>query len=298
MLGALDLRSQLYFRAELTTPFAVAVPAEPDVIRFHVVARGTCHIALDSGEAEQLHAGDLVLVPRGVAHLLADAPARDPVPLGHALAVSGFDGSGPLRAGGGGATSVLVCGHFAFGAGELHPILVSLPPLLVLRGEGSAGWAWVEALVRRVEQEAAVLRVGSGAVARRISEILLIEVLRAHAAADDGSALAALTDPHLGRALTAIHAEPDAAWTLDALARCAGHSRTVFVERFRAHMGLAPMQYLQAWRMRMARRLLARADCSVSEVAHRVGYASDSAFHRAFREHFGVAPGALRERAY
>jgi len=297
VLGALALRSQLYFRAELAAPFAVAVPAEPDVIRFHVVARGACHVALASGEATELCAGDLVLVPHGAAHAVADAPGRAPTPLPDAIARSGFDGSAALRHGGDGAVSVLVCGHFAFGAGELHPILASLPPLLVLRGEGSASWAWVEAVVRHIEHETGTPHIGSDAVVRRLSEILLVEVLRAHAAANGDSALAALADPHLGRALAAIHAEPHAAWTLDALARRAGHSRTVFVERFRARLGMTPMQYLQAWRMRTARRLLAHSERSVGEVARRVGYASESAFHRAFRDHFGAAPGAMREPA-
>lgn len=293
ILNTLELSSQLYFRAELGAPFAIAVPAEPGVIRFHVVAHGPCHIAL-AGDTVPLRPGDLVLVPHGSAHVLSDAPGRPATPLAEALESSRFDGAGPLRFGGDAAKSVLVCGHFAFGEAILHPLLASLPPMMLLRSDAGSGYAWIEQVVRSLEGEARNRRIGYVEVVRRLSEILLVEVLRAYADRGDLASLAILADPHLGRALAAMHAEPDRSWSLDELARIAGHSRTLFVERFRARMGVAPMKYLASWRMQRARRLLARPDGSVADVARRVGYASESAFNRCFREHFGASPGRFR----
>ena len=50
-------------------------------------------------------------------------------------------------------------------------------------------------------------------------------------------------------------------------------------------------------RMGRARDLLGSTDLSVDEVARMVGYRSTSNFYRAFRGHFGMAPGALRASA-
>jgi len=54
------------------------------------------------------------------------------------------------------------------------------------------------------------------------------------------------------------------------------------------------MRYVTAWRMQLARRLLADPRLSVGEVAQRVGYASEAAFNRAFRECVGEPPGRHR----
>ena len=115
ILSTLELRSSLYFRAELTAPFSIAVPEDRNVIRFHVANEGPCRIELPSGESTDFFAGDLVLVPHGAAHVLSDSAAAKPVPLRNVLDETGFDGTGPLVFGGGGSRSVIVCGYFAFG---------------------------------------------------------------------------------------------------------------------------------------------------------------------------------------
>lgn len=294
VLAVLELSSQLYFRAELSRPFAIGVPEEKGVIRFHVAAEEACTIAVRGHEPVTFASGDLVLVPHGSAHVLADDPERPARPLPSVLDECGFDGTGPLVFGGSGARTVLVCGHFAFADTLLHPLVAGLPPLLHLRAQEGSSYEWMEQVVRRMEREARARPIGYLEVVRRLSEILLVEVLRAQADRGDLGVLTALTDPQIGRALQAMHAEPEADWSLDALARLAGHSRTLFVERFRERVGTTPMKYLATWRLLKARRLLACPDHSVAEVARRVGYASESAFNRAFREHFGAPPGRFR----
>ena len=53
------------------------------------------------------------------------------------------------------------------------------------------------------------------------------------------------------------------------------------------------MQYLTAWRMQIAARLLSDGH-SVGKVALEVGYTSQSAFSRGFKKLTGVAPSAWR----
>ena len=294
VLATLELSSQLYFRADLRAPFSIAVPEETGVIRFHVVAEGSCVVALPGDAPRLLHPGDLVLVPHGLAHVLSDAPGRAPTPLPAVLAGSGFDGEGPLVHGGDGVRTLLVCGHFAFDAMAMHPVLATLPRLMRVRAREAQGYAWMEQLLAHIEREAHARRTGYREIVRRLAEILLIEVMRGSMEQGEEAALAAIADPQLGRALQSIHATPEAGFTLRDLARIAGQSRTVFAERFRERMGLSPMKYLASWRMQKARSLLSRGRDSVADVARCVGYSSESAFSRSFREHFGVPPGAYR----
>lgn len=59
---------------------------------------------------------------------------------------------------------------------------------------------------------------------------------------------------------------------------------------FSRTMGVAPMEYLLAWRMSMAKSLLLSEEGGVAQVAERVGYGSASAFSVAFTRHVGLPP--------
>jgi AraC-like DNA-binding protein len=74
------------------------------------------------------------------------------------------------------------------------------------------------------------------------------------------------------------------------LAGEAALSRSTFFERFSNAIGMAPMEYLLAWRMALAKRMLLRQEARIAEVAQRVGYGSASAFSVAFARHAGTPP--------
>jgi AraC-like DNA-binding protein len=74
------------------------------------------------------------------------------------------------------------------------------------------------------------------------------------------------------------------------MAKEAALSRSAFFERFRRAVGVAPMEYLLAWRMALAKDLLRRRDVGIAEVAERVGYSSASTFSVAFARHVGLPP--------
>ena len=73
-------------------------------------------------------------------------------------------------------------------------------------------------------------------------------------------------------------------------------SRAAFARRFSAMTGRPPLAYLTWWRMVLAGRLLRSSDASLDAVAGQVGYTSEFAFAKAFKRHFGVAPGRYRRR--
>jgi AraC-like DNA-binding protein len=54
---------------------------------------------------------------------------------------------------------------------------------------------------------------------------------------------------------------------------------------------MAPMEYLLAWRMALAKQLLRQRELAIVAIAERVGYSSVSTFGVAFTRHVGVPPG-------
>lgn len=81
------------------------------------------------------------------------------------------------------------------------------------------------------------------------------------------------------------------------MAQLAGMSRARFAVRFREVTGDTPADYLAAWRVMTAQRLLA-GGASVKQVADVVGYGSASALSRAFVRRLGLAPGQwIRQQA-
>ncbi len=71
-------------------------------------------------------------------------------------------------------------------------------------------------------------------------------------------------------------------------------SRSAFFERLNRAVGVPPMEYLLAWRMALAQKLLRRDDGGIADVAEQVGYGSASAFSVAFTRHVGLAPTRTR----
>ncbi|AMV48473.1 hypothetical protein ATN79_48370 [Paraburkholderia caribensis] len=70
----------------------------------------------------------------------------------------------------------------------------------------------------------------------------------------------------------------------------AGIVLEVFFERFTRVTGVARMAHPFSWRMALAKNMLRRSGCNVTEIAKRVGYRSASAFSVAFTRHVGLSP--------
>ena len=126
-----------------------------------------------------------------------------------------------------------------------------------------------------------------------------MQAIRAHieSSAQGQAGVAGFADPYLSRALTAFHQRPASDWSVAALAREAGLSRTNFAERFTSQLGTTPMAYVTSWRMQIARDALATRGLSVIEAAELTGYASESAFSRVFKKEMGTPPGVLSATA-
>jgi AraC-like DNA-binding protein len=146
-------------------------------------------------------------------------------------------------------------------------------------------------LVQLVGEESRELRPARDVILARLLEVLLIEALRSTAgtAASPGL-LRGLADGRLAAAIRRMHESPTRSWTVAQLAKEAALSRSAFFERFSRAVGVAPMQYLLAWRMALAKNLLRRKEGCIAEVAERVGYSSASTFSVAFTRYVGLPP--------
>ena len=300
ILDTLNLTGVLYFRTEFSGRWAVTVPDLEQAARFHLVVRGECHVAVASGEQMRLGQGDLVLIPRGRSHVLADAPTNRAPPLESVLRDAGYRGDGVLVVGDRKPTSTtqMICGHFGFRPGADHPILRALPTHLVVTAADRAAEPWLDDTLRLVARRVFSDDMGSEAAVTRLSEIVFIELLRFGIRQSDALAgiMTAMRDPKIGRALDLMHARAAEPWTVTTLAREIGMSRSRFAERFSNLLATGPMAYLSEWRLQNALSLLHDSRRSVQQVASQAGYGSPAAFTRAFSGKFGIAPTEYRRR--
>lgn len=79
---------------------------------------------------------------------------------------------------------------------------------------------------------------------------------------------------------------------VETLAEMAYMSRYHFMRYFKAQTGSSVHAYIRQKRLLNAARLL-RAGVPAAKAAEESGYSDYSAFHRAFRESFGISPGKL-----
>jgi AraC family transcriptional regulator len=96
------------------------------------------------------------------------------------------------------------------------------------------------------------------------------------------------------KALWFIESHLADALTLDEIAGVAGVSRFHLVRAFGAATGFSVMRYVRARRLTEAARALARGAPNILNVALDADYGSHEAFTRAFRDHFGITPEAVR----
>lgn len=85
--------------------------------------------------------------------------------------------------------------------------------------------------------------------------------------------------------------------SMEQFARLCGKSLSAFKRDFAAHFGSSPGKWLIEMRLNHAKALLLTTNLSVNEVCYDSGFKSPSHFSRAFKQHFGVAPLALRDKA-
>jgi AraC family transcriptional regulator, activator of mtrCDE len=303
VLDTLDLKGSLYFRTDFSAPWATTVPVLGAAARFHLVVQGQCTVTLPGCEPTTLHPGDLVLIPHGQTHILSDAPVESAPPLETVLEHCGYDGNGVLVVGEGdkNANTQLVCGHFTFREKADHALLRTLPDHFIITSSMRAQYPLLDEVLRMMSRQIFTDRTGLASSVRRLSEVMFIELMRIGIEDDTQNrinlSLKGFRDPKIAQALSLMHTELAAPWTVNSLAREVGMSRSSFADRFAELMQQGPMSYLSDWRLQKALSLLEKRNESVQQVASQTGYQSPAAFTRAFAAKFGETPSQYRQNA-
>jgi AraC-like DNA-binding protein len=273
-----------YGRCDLTRPWGIDFAPQQDA-RFHFVVEGACWLRVEKDKPTLLQSGDVALLPRGTGHSLSDSRSARTKNLDDLSLKEIGDRTYLLKEGGGGRRTTLVCCSVSFEEPTIHPLLELMPTMLLVR-KGAKEDATLPTLLDAIAGEVNSERVGNATVMTRLADLLIARVVRSWVESRSGDTtgwLAAIRDPKIGRALAEIQQAPSKSWPVEALAKVATTSRSLFSERFTAVVGVSPARYLARWRMHLARGWLRKDRLTVAQVAARLGYESEAAFSRAFK---------------
>jgi AraC-like DNA-binding protein len=319
----------VFFTADFSSPWSIESPI-PDrlasammpqaecVVLFHILVEGGCEVLCQSHAVTTMESGDVIVFPRGDQHNMRSRGAGVPTPLTSIFTPGAHDEPPLLSYGGGGQTSRFVCGYLNCDQ-RFSPLVESLPTMLVVRGRDDysaieaidasgtrptvlppGSGTWLGTTLKFTINEARMARPGNGAMLGRLTELMFVEILREYMQrlpVTEGGWLAAVNDPHVGKALRLLHADPVRDWTVEELAREVAVSRSVLAQRFTELVGEAPMKYLAGWRMQIAKQMMREGAGNIQDIATRVGYESEAAFNRAFKRATGSPPGTWRKGA-
>lgn len=251
---------------------------------FCVILHGSARLVVDGQTPIVLQKGDFVLIPSARDFTMSDTETATPEAIDGSI--SGLI-QGEIRHGNqdGPPDVQLRVGYCTFGSPDAALLVSLLPQLVHVRDEARLG-----TLAQLVGEESRVQRPARDVILARLLEVLLIEALRSTQTAVSPGLLRGLADERLSSAIRAMHETPTQRWTIAMLAKEAALSRSAFFERFSRAVGVAPIEYLLAWRMAIAKSLLRRKEGDIAEVAGRVGYGSASAFSVAFTRYVGSTP--------
>lgn len=264
LLTHFRVRTQMFHAGPLCG--TIAFPAQPGRGYLHVMRGGALGVSYQGDgrrrERVQLAKPTLLFYPRPMEHAFQHRPDQE---------------------------SDFVCASLDFDGGVNHPLVRTLPPVVMVPLTDMAPLApAIEMLFAEVDNGRLDILVD------RLFEVVLIQLYRWMLDHADELSLPpglfrGLADPRLAPCLIALHEDPGADWSVATMAAKAGMSRAAFAALFRELIGQPPGDYLTGWRVTVAQERL-RAGESVARTANALGYASAAAFSRAFSQRTGLSP--------
>ena len=295
----MPVRGRLDLRCSYGAPWRIDQgPGAANEIPYHAVLAGSA-ILEDSakGRPLQLKAGDILLLPGNIRHVMHDGSGAAALPARNRAALNFTISENP----GLGERLDLLCGHFAISAPHDRLLRSYLPPRLVVHAGAHAGQqetaAQLAGLVALMRRESADDHLGGSAMLNALSTAMFALVLRLASETEDAprGLLALAGHSRLAPAVAALFNDPARAWSLPELARLCNMSRATLARQFQDKLGRSASDLLTQIRMMQAANELKRSQLSTGAVAEQVGYQSEAAFQRAFKGHIGFTPAQWRK---
>ncbi|MFH9809917.1 AraC family transcriptional regulator [Streptomyces olivaceus] len=298
-------RGSLFGSSVLSPPWSLRfVDGAP--LTLCTVLAGGGWIVPEGCPPERLDAHDTIVVRGPTTFTFVDEPGStaEPIVCGVDCATPEQGGTrhrlgwhDPGEGGGGDRTATtLVVGAYPV-RGEMSRQLMDALPVVLRVDAGDTGDPVLDHLAAEVARD----EPGQQVVLDRLLDWMLVCTLRTWLDRPGGHPPAwwtAQKDPVVGQALSLLHTEPAAPWTVGELARRTGVSRSTLAKRFAGLLGEPPLTYLTRWRMTLAADLLVQQESStVAQVARAVGYTDPFAFSVAFKRLRGTNPSEFRRTA-
>jgi AraC-like DNA-binding protein len=299
ILRTIRLQANTFYCNDLASPWGIELE-KSDVGLFHIVISGSCWLKTPTmAQHLRLDTGDIVALPTGGSHWLSDMPDSPRMP-GAEVVHKLLNHQNPFQCCSNRPAHItaMLCGSFSFGTSMQHPFLRDLPCFIHIKAAEQPELEWLRTMMKVLACESRNPSPGSTVVVDRLTEVLFIQLLRAHISSQSNALcyFSALADQQIGTALNLIHGDEQANLTVEKLGRLVAMSRTAFTEKFTKLVGMAPKAYLLNWRMQKAKTQLATSNAPMIIVAEHSGYSSEAAFSKAFKQFFGLTPGQSRRK--
>ena len=277
ILRDIHAKASVYFCDQLVPPWNLEM-RDLEYSSFHQVRRGQCVVEC-AGEKELAGPGDIIFIPKGSNHNLKSVGSHTP---GREKEFK----------------TMLLCGYFQFDQSIDHPLMASLPPLVIIRSETLEKNSGLKYTLDFLSEEFTNEQPGSKLLMDKLTEIMLIQLIRTEFTHESESNFSrALFDNQISKALKLIHGDPARSWTLENLSAEIGMSRTSLANRFKALVGTTMFDYLTKIRLQKACNLLKTTSIPVYSIAEKSGYQSEISFNKVFKHHFTLTPGKYRKQS-
>ena len=273
---------------------------EQDAMIGYVVLVGNMTIQLNPHTQLQVEAGDLVLIPSGQNHSCHSNNKNNLVEALNITELFDQKRQETIEFGSvSGEPALILAIRCHIDTIMARPLLNALPNYIHIHHiTGSTAPEWLQIGLHFLAVEAYQIRPGRDKILDHLVSILFIECVRDYIAQlqDSNNWLRALAHTELANALAAIHGKPEQAWTVESLAEQCCMSRSKFATLFSNIVGETPLAYLQQYRFRLASQHLREGQLSIQQIAHRVGYSSETAFSQTFKRLFDLTPSQYRQK--
>jgi len=195
--------------------------------------------------------------------------------------------------------SVFLFASFVFEDPSAIRLMQLLPPVVTSNSLDSPQSDWLNYTSELLSRDCPKLKSQYEQLVPHVADIMMGECVRLWLERNPQVReewIATSKDRQISSAISLIKRDPERPWTVGSLAAKCAMSRSSFAKRFKEVTGKSPIDFLTQVRMNRAVKLLESREMTMSEVARRSGYSSETAFSRAFLRYQGILPSVVRLR--